>query len=49
MPELEENTTTATAVPPRDDKGTLRLLAHGDNRWDEDEYSPEEEARMIEL
>jgi len=50
MPELEEKTLPDTPSPRRDqDRGALRLLAHGDNRWDEDEYSPEEEARMIEL
>ena len=50
MPELETNDTNDTATMRRDhDRGALRLLAHGDNRWDEDEYSPEEEARMIEL
>ena len=50
MPELETDDTNDTATIRRDhDRGALRLLAHGDNRWDEDEYSPEEEARMIEL
>src|SRR5918911_1326830 len=50
MPELEARTPTGSDLTHRDQqKGALRLLAHGDNRWDEDEYSPEEEERMIEL
>src|SRR5918912_836129 len=60
MPELEARTPAGPDVTHRDEthrdqihrdqqKGALRLLAHGDNRWDEDEYSPEEEERMIEL
>ena len=40
MPDLEEKVPS----PPRKDplKGKLRLLAHGDNRWDDDEYSADE-------
>jgi len=50
MPDLEEETTPTTTISQRDQqKGQLRLLAHGDNRWDEDEYTPEQEAEMIEL
>src|SRR5664279_71319 len=50
MPDLEEETTPTTTLSQRDkQKGQLRLLAHGDNRWDEDEYTPEQEAEMIEL
>src|SRR5579885_317660 len=50
MPHLEEETTPTTTLSQRDQqKGQLRLLAHGDNRWDEDEYTPEQEAEMIEL
>src|SRR5664279_2649394 len=50
MPDLEEETTPTTTLSQRDkQKGQLRLLAHGDNRWDEDEYTPDEEAAMIEL
>ena len=50
MPQLETEDTKDTAELRREhDRGALRLLAHGDNRWDEDEYSPDEEARMIEL
>jgi small subunit ribosomal protein S1 len=50
MPELEERTSTGVETTRRDnDRSKLRLLAHGDNRWDEDEYTPEEEARLIEL
>ncbi len=47
MPELEENTIDTPRKDPM--KGQLRLLAHGDNRWDDDEYSADEEAAMIEL
>jgi len=37
MPELETNDTNDTATMRRDhDRGALRLIAHGDNRWDED-------------
>src|ERR687885_782622 len=50
MPELEARTPTESELSHRDQqRGALRLLAHGDNRWDEDEYSPEEEAAMIEM
>src|SRR5450755_891159 len=50
MPHLEEETTPTATLSQRDQqKGQLRLLAHGDNRWDEDEYTPEQEAEMIEL
>ncbi|MDQ2931513.1 MAG: S1 RNA-binding domain-containing protein, partial [Gemmatimonadota bacterium] len=50
MPDLEEETTPTATLSQRDQqKGQLRLLAHGDNRWDEDEYTPEQEAEMIEL
>ena len=49
MPELEERPVTGTTTRRDQEKSTLRLLAHGDHRWDEDEYSPEEEQRMIEL
>ena len=49
MPELEERTSTGKLTAQDAQKGALRLLAHGDNRWDEDEYSPEEELKMIEL
>jgi small subunit ribosomal protein S1 len=52
MPDLEEETTpspTETLSQRDQQRGQLRLLAHGDNRWDEDEYTPEQEAEMIEL
>ncbi len=49
MPELEEKSVDID-TPKKDPlKGQLRLLAHGDNRWDDDEYSADEEAAMIEL
>jgi small subunit ribosomal protein S1 len=47
MPELEEKSVDTPKKDPL--KGQLRLLAHGDNRWDDDEYSADEEAAMIEL
>src|ERR1700712_1014885 len=50
MPDLEEETTPTATLSQRDQqKGQLRLLAHGDNRWDEDEDTPAQEAEMIEL
>jgi small subunit ribosomal protein S1 len=47
MPELDEKTIDSPKKDPL--RGQLRLLAHGDNRWDDDEYSADEEAAMIEL
>ncbi len=47
MPELDEKPTDTPRKDPL--RGQLRLLAHGDNRWDDDEYSAAEEAAMIEL
>ncbi|HEX5438556.1 MAG TPA: 30S ribosomal protein S1 [Gemmatimonadaceae bacterium] len=60
MPELETTTPTPTPSPtpgavatPREKKpsqrGALRLLSTDDNRWDEDEYTEEELASMMEL
>jgi hypothetical protein len=44
MSELQERTSTPQTPSPltqRDaDKSKLRLMSHGDNRWDDDEYSP---------
>jgi hypothetical protein len=37
MPDLDESATGAAVTQRENPKNQLRLLAHGDNRWDDDE------------
>ncbi|MEP6691213.1 MAG: S1 RNA-binding domain-containing protein, partial [Gemmatimonadaceae bacterium] len=58
MSELDTTTPGMSAVMDREakrdaakdaSKSQLRVLAKGDNRWDDEEYTDEEEAAMIEM